>query len=594
MEFDDPQGAVYIQMAVNPDTTVSRQLCLAPNVGLLLDQPFVYNYAANHQWGRGVLFVSNHALFVEASPGQAFISPGDQVQLRADTLGGFPPYRYQWTASPADPSISNPTIVNPTANPVANTTYTVTVTDSDGFTATASAKVSLILAVTASATPFTSPGQLVQLNAAVSGGVAPYTFAWSGAVSNPSISNPTANPTGMTTYTVLVTDAAGTQATASVTVAIQLTMTVTATPSTVSPGQLVQLNAVASGGTPPYSFSWASGPVSNAGISNPTTNPVNTSTYTVFVSDAPFNSAIASVTVTVKLVLGLTPPSGQVSYDPACIGSSCGVPLGVAVAGGTPPYQFVWNPTGSLNLQNRPDNPIATPSVTTPYTVTVTDQKGLTATGFFTVKAVLHAFAKASPATINSGSTSELISTVIGGSPPYTYAWNPSLACSGSACAGPIQVSPATTTTYMLTVTDSAGDQSTAQATVNVNPVSPGPEACLTISWPAAGQGQVDASCSKPADSNTPIIRYEFTFLFDPNNPAQDCSQPGNQFTCYDLCQSPTTSPVITNCNQIDPAAISPLFFPTPGDLVRVRVVDALGAAAVQTANVPPPPPPPQ
>jgi hypothetical protein len=52
--------------------------------------------------------------------------------------GGTPPYSYQWSAVPADPSLScssGPACANPSATPAQDTTYTVTVNDQNGCAA---------------------------------------------------------------------------------------------------------------------------------------------------------------------------------------------------------------------------------------------------------------------------------------------------------------------------------------------------------------------------------------------------------------------------------------------------------------------------
>jgi endonuclease/exonuclease/phosphatase family metal-dependent hydrolase len=50
--------------------------------------------------------------------------------------GGTGALTFSWTAAPADPSLSDPSVANPTARPAATTTYTVEVTDAKGCKAT--------------------------------------------------------------------------------------------------------------------------------------------------------------------------------------------------------------------------------------------------------------------------------------------------------------------------------------------------------------------------------------------------------------------------------------------------------------------------
>lgn len=65
--------------------------------------------------------------------------------------------------------------------------------------------------------------------------------------------------------------------------------------------------------------------------------------------------------------------------DTICPGSSV-----MLVVDPNSSYTYVWSPTESLDLSD-PSNPIATPTVTTTYTVTATDENGLTTTEMVTI-----------------------------------------------------------------------------------------------------------------------------------------------------------------------------------------------------------------
>lgn len=156
------------------------------------------------------------ASLLKANAGpDATVSPGGSTVLQGSASGGQGPYRFSW--SPAT-GLSNATIANPTANPAATTTYTLTVTDLWGLKNSDTMTVSLrsaTLEAKAGVDQQMSAGGSVQLQGGASGGTAPYTYKWSPTtgLSSATIANPTARPTATTTYTLTVTDNLGASAT---------------------------------------------------------------------------------------------------------------------------------------------------------------------------------------------------------------------------------------------------------------------------------------------------------------------------------------------------------------------------------------------
>lgn len=128
-------------------------------------------------------------------------------------------YAYSWTPTTG---LSNPAIANPTANPASTTTYMVSV-NNGGCVGTGTVQVVVAPTYTVAMSPNSSIclNTTAQLNATPSIGGA-FTYSWSPTtgLSNPSIANPVATPTGTTTYTVTVTSAAGCVRTGTVTVTI--------------------------------------------------------------------------------------------------------------------------------------------------------------------------------------------------------------------------------------------------------------------------------------------------------------------------------------------------------------------------------------
>lgn len=96
-----------------------------------------------------------------------------------------------------------------------------------------------------------------------------------------------------------------------------LSVSASATPGQICAGQgSAQMNAIASGGQPPYMFSWSpAAGLSNPNIANPVATPSVTTTYTVTVTDSIGRTATATATVVVNPTPSVTitgAPTGDV------------------------------------------------------------------------------------------------------------------------------------------------------------------------------------------------------------------------------------------------------------------------------------------
>lgn len=113
---------------------------------------------------------------------------------------------------------------------------------------------------------------------------------------------------------------------------------------------------------------------------------------------------------------------------------------------GTPAYTYSWAPSGGTSAT-------ATGLTAGGYTVTITDSKGCKAIDSIRViqPTAVVVTAAASPDTVCSGSSSNLLSIANGGTSPYTYHWNT------GATTSSITVSPTSNTAYVVNVTDSKG-----------------------------------------------------------------------------------------------------------------------------------------
>ena len=210
-------------------------------------------------------------------------------------------------------------------------------------------------------------GESVQLNA--TGGTL---YQWTPAtgLSATNIPDPVANPSSTTLYTVLVTDNNGCKNSDSVAVTVNPLPSITITPDTdICISGSIQLNA---GGGTIYSWSPAA-TLDDPGIPDPIASPVNTTTYTVTVTDANGCTDSSSVTITVN------PLPNIVASGDTTICEGTGVTLNAS--GGV---TYTWSPAGSLSNSNI-SNPVASPVVNTTYTVTGTDANGCTNEDMVTV-----------------------------------------------------------------------------------------------------------------------------------------------------------------------------------------------------------------
>ena len=217
-------------------------------------------------------------------------------------------------------------------------------------------------------------GQSVFLFPTAAGGTPPYTYVWTPSDTlspNGAVRNPTATPTSNTTYTVIATDSGDQITSATVLVVVNASLSALANPVVVNPGQQTQLTARLVGGTPPFTVAWTpAATLDHPDLAQPIATPVQTTTYTVVVTDAQgLRIGPASVTVPVNLLV-------SASATPPSVVPGAPVQLGAAAAGGSPPYTYRWAPPGGLLPDANQPDPTAHPVAPTAYAVTVTDSAG--------------------------------------------------------------------------------------------------------------------------------------------------------------------------------------------------------------------------
>jgi len=154
-------------------------------------------------------------------------------------------------------------------------------------------------------------GDSISLDGSATGGTPPYVYNWTPAedLNDASSATPTCTPTteGTMTYTLTVTDSESHTDTDTVTITVNadgLPLTAEAGANlNVAVNIPVQLDGSASGGTPPYTYSWTpTTGLSNAAIANPTYTSAQATTaeLTLTVTDSEGATAQDTVQVTVQ------------------------------------------------------------------------------------------------------------------------------------------------------------------------------------------------------------------------------------------------------------------------------------------------------
>lgn len=195
--------------------------------------------------------------------------------------------------------ITNPATgaFNPTVAGVGTHVITLTVGNPCPGTATINIVVNPTPTVSAGNNTSFCAGGSVVLNAS---GATSYVWSPATGLSSTSVANPTANPSGTTTYTVTGTDANGCSSTSTVTVTVNQAPVISAGSNVIiCAGNATTLNAT---GGVSYVWSPATG-LSSTTVANPTASPSTTTTYTVTGTDANGCTATSTVTVTVSNIV---------------------------------------------------------------------------------------------------------------------------------------------------------------------------------------------------------------------------------------------------------------------------------------------------
>ncbi|MEI6683537.1 MAG: PKD domain-containing protein [Bacteroidota bacterium] len=429
-----------------------------------------------------------------------FIPYGTSTTLTGTPGGGTPGYTYLWQPVAGITGPNNTLTVSTINLTVSPSDYTFSVTDSKGCSQSDLVRITLSggpLSVLASSVPATicNDGSGVQLNALASGGNSAYSisYSWTSVPAGftSTLQNPTVNPVVTTIYTVTVFDG----------------FNYASSPVTVTVNPMPVVYAVTGGGE--YCSGGSGQPI---GLSNSQAG-VN---YQLYLGASPkgapvpgtnssitFGNQTSAGTYTVHASYALTTCNLDMSGNAVIVIN----PLPVANAGtdqtinygtpatltgsatsGTPGFNYIWTPAGSINGSNTTAT-VNTLNLTvnpTTFTLNVTDSKGCAGSDQMIVHlngGPLTVTASALPAVIcNNGTPVQLNALASGGNSAISisYSWTSVPAGFTSTIQNPT-VNPVVTTTYTVTVNDGF-NTATNTAAVTVNP--------LPIAYAITGGGE--------------------------------------------------------------------------------------------------------
>jgi gliding motility-associated-like protein len=312
--------------------------------------------------------------------------------------GGTPNYSISW---------SNGATTNSVADLSAGL-YSVTVLDANLCSSTANIQVNQpnLLVVNADSTNVNCFGAATgSVNAIVSGGIAPYTYSWNNGANTVAVSNLISGIYGIT-----ITDLNGCIASDSTSInqpqaPLQISFSIT---NNICFGTSQgAIDAVVSGGTPPYNYLWSTSEISDFISSLPVGN------YQLNITDALGCQLSQDTSVTQPNQIIATSQYTMVS----CFNGVDGA-LDVSTSGGVFPYQYSWsNGANSEDITNLEAGN---------YTLTIEDSNLCQSNFTFTVTQpdTLVVSYNAIQPSCHGYSNGQLIANPTGGTSPYSYDWS--------------------------------------------------------------------------------------------------------------------------------------------------------------------------
>jgi pectate lyase len=438
---------------------------------------------------------SNPATLTVITPPTITTQPASQTVNAGQTAtfsvaaGGTAPFAFQWKKDGADIAGANAaTFSVPNAQDANAGSYSVVVSNAAGSASSDAATLSVITPPTITTQPSAqsvNAGSTATFSVAASG-TSPFTYQWqkngsdiAGATSS-SLSVADAQDGDAGTYTVIVSNPAGSATSDGAALTVTTPPTITTQPSsqTVNAGQPVTFS-VAAGGTAPFQYQWQKNGSDITGANSDSLTLSNVQdgdagSYSVVVSNAAGSANSAAAVLTV-----VTPPT--ITTQPAGQSAPLGSNVSFTVAaGGTSPFGYQWKKDGAdiagantdtLSLSNVQDADAAV------YSVVVSNAAGSATSGGAALAVITPPSInfQPEPQTVNAGATANFFVSA-NGTAPLSYQWQKNGSDIPGATSSSLAVANAQDAdagTYTVVVSNAAGSATSEPVALTVTHIVP-------------------------------------------------------------------------------------------------------------------------
>ena len=360
---------------------------------------------------------------------------GADGSISTITQGGTAPYSYSWSNG-----ATTANLVNLPAG-----TYTLTVTDANGCQTTSTFQVTQpTQPITLTETHIDvacNSGNNGSIDLSITGGTAPYSFAWSNGSLTEDITSLLAG-----TYSVNVTDANGCTQTSTISITQPASLAYSGSVTNVLcfGGTTGSIDGTTTGGTPPYSYTWSNGQTSED-ISN-----LIAGNYSITTTDANGCSTLTNFTIT-QPVLPVQVSATQLNVS--CNGGNNGT-IDLSVSNGTAPYTYLWN--NAATTEDVSGLTLGT------YTVDITDANGCSAQLTVSITEPNNPIATTTTQfniPCFGQSTGSIDLSIIGGTAPFAYTWS-----NGQTTQ---DIAGLSAGIYSVSITDTNGCSATTSVTIS-------------------------------------------------------------------------------------------------------------------------------